>query len=260
MHDVQFVHQHVLSRAGGPKALSILRTLGISMTPDQVAAYDRGEEISHARTALARPGAARSDQGLSTAGRSQPERPRSRKRPRNLCCSGMIRVAAYGARRERWNSTTAAFRPPSYDQLHDAVLYRGADPRVYTFDQMTPAATCPGPRCPKGGPAFKTAVQRAEQLSGILTAPGAAPARRPGGSPIDVREHSTGLRLGLWSARAGHIGAQTGLDQSVVLQSRSPRKPAGVQHVQETMSSAFRRVARLPIIPRSRMRRTPMSG
>ena len=153
------------------KALNFA-TLGISMTPDQVAAYDEAKKYL-TQGQLGQTGAARSDQGLSTAGAASPSTTIS-KEAAQLVLQGMI-----GLRRMEQEGTlefnNSGLPPAGYDHFMTQFSTR-ADPRVYTFDQMTPQQRAQA--LAKGGPAFQAAVQRAEQ-NGILTAPGAAPAGAP---------------------------------------------------------------------------------
>jgi hypothetical protein len=168
VHDVSS-YINTFSPAWAQKALSFV-TLGTAMTPDQVAAYDEAKKYL-TQGQLGQTGASRSDAGLSTAGVASPSTTIS-KEAAQLVLRGMI-----GLRRMEQEGTlefnNSGQPPANYDKFM-AGFSTAADPRVYTFDQMTPAErqqTLAGLKTPAKIAAFQAAVKRSED-NGIFSAPG----------------------------------------------------------------------------------------
>jgi hypothetical protein len=150
------------------KALSFISP---AMTSDQVAAYDEAKKYL-TQGQLGQSGANRSDAGLTTAGAASPSTTIS-KEAAQLVLRGMI-----GLRRMEQDGTVqfnASGQPPAaYDQFMTK-FSTTADPRVYTFDQMTPAernqTMTALAKTPAKQAAFVAAVEQAEK-NGIMSAPG----------------------------------------------------------------------------------------
>lgn len=106
------------------------------MTPDQVAAYDEAKKYL-TQVTLGGPGATRSNEGLSTAGAASPSTVLS-KEAAQVVLRGMI-----GLRRMEQESVLefnkSGLPPAAYNSFQTEFTTR-ADPRVYMFDQLAPAA------------------------------------------------------------------------------------------------------------------------
>lgn len=160
---------------GGPALQKALSFISPVMTPDQQAAYDEAKKYL-TQGQLGVPGATRSNEGQSAAGAASPSTEISPAAAK-LVLKGMI-----GLRRMEQDATLSfnksGFPPSAYDKFQTEFATK-ADPRAYTFDQMTPAErqqTMSSFKDPAKRQAFIAQVQRAEQ-NGVLSAPGAGNAQ-----------------------------------------------------------------------------------
>ena len=160
------------------KALSFISPI---MTPDEVTAFDEAKKYT-TQVRLGAPGATRSNEGLETAGAASPSVEISRPAAQ-LVLRGML-----GLRRMEQDATLtfnkSGLPPAAYDKFQSEFATK-ADPRVYTFDQMTPAQraqtlasfgkpadTVQGRANQKARSDFVAQVEGAER-NGIISAQGA---------------------------------------------------------------------------------------
>lgn len=139
------------------------------MTPDQQAAYDEAKKYL-TQGQLGVPGATRSNEGQTVAGAASPSTEIS-PQAAQLVLKGMI-----GLRRMEQDATLSfnksGLPPSAYDKFQTEFATK-ADPRAYTFDQMSPTErqqTLASLKDPGKRAAFIRQVQGAE-ANGVLSAP-----------------------------------------------------------------------------------------
>lgn len=148
------------------RALSFVSPI---MTPEETSAYDEAKKYL-TQGQLGTPGATRSNEGLNTAGAASPST-QITKEAAQLVLKGM--VALRRMEQDEGQSWLASGLPVSQFNQFRANFQKQADPRVYTFDQMTPTQrqqTVTSIKDPTKRAAFIAAVQRAES-NNILSAP-----------------------------------------------------------------------------------------
>lgn len=168
-HDVS----SYLNTFGSPMLQKALSFISPIMTPDEVSAYDEAKKYL-TQGQLGQTGASRSDQGLTTAGAASPSTTIS-KEAAQLVLKGMI-----GLRRmeqDEGQTWLASGIPPQQLNQFRAQFQKNLDPRVYTFDQITPQQRqdiLQSFKTPAARQQFIAGVERAEN-NGVMSAPGINP-------------------------------------------------------------------------------------